>query len=97
MIEQTEQTVTQTVIRYTAPAADTSQMVAEVQNHVATFTVSGTTQTVPVESLPAYLALVASVQAAVVPTAVPAPAPPEPATSEPIETDPTATEAGESL
>ncbi|RZU66744.1 hypothetical protein EV379_3110 [Microterricola gilva] len=75
MIQQTENTTTHTTIRYTAPAADTSQMVAEVENGVATFTVSGTTQVVPVESLPAYLALVAAVQAAVIPTPTPAPNP----------------------
>lgn len=82
MIEQTEQTQTATVVRYTAPAADTSQMIAEVRDGIAEFTVGGTSQTVATDSLPAYLALVAAVQAAVVPTPTPDPEPtPDPAGS----------------
>lgn len=75
MIEQTEETVTQTRVVYTAPAADTSVMTAVMEDGLATFTVGGTQAIVPAESLPGYAALVAAVAAAIVPAPETAPAP----------------------
>lgn len=64
MIEMTEETpepVTRTI--FTAAAPDSSLMVAKVEGGVATVTVGGTMQSIPLEALTAYSALIATVAA----------------------------------
>lgn len=96
MIITSEETTIQTTKRvYTAPAPDTSNIVATLDGSVVSIVYGGSALAITVDALPALTALVATIGAAIdpiIPDPAPAPTPPaDPATDPAVDpaVDPT--------
>lgn len=81
----TEETIVQVVTRtYTTAAPDTSNIVAEVTDGIATLTYGGSSLVIPIDAMPALTALTAMLEALVVPVAPPVTTPQTPLAPKPI-------------